>query len=81
MNDKTASKPQVTFSSVAGWAQYRDYGVCALLLGIEGHPKLGAQAEVRTSRVESIAYDEVGLVKEVMTKNTHYVRKQEKSHG
>lgn len=81
VNNKTASKPQVTFLLIEGWEEHGDLGVAALLVGVEGHPELGALAEVRTSRVEGIVYDEVGVVKEVITKNTHYIRRKEKNHG
>lgn len=81
MNDKTASKPQVSFHSAAGWLDYGDRGLRAVLRGISGHPRLGQEPIVNTSRVERVVYDDNGLVKEVITKNTHYIRKQEKNHG
>jgi len=77
MNEKIVVKPVVSFGSVLGFSDYKGYGVCALLSEVRNHPHLGDIPEVRTSRVEQLVYDDDGRIKEVITKNTHYVRREE----
>ena len=67
-------KQQVKFESIIGWEDHAEHGLVALLRIISEHPRLGSEYMVRTSRFERIVYDENDRVKEIITRNTHYVR-------
>lgn len=65
-------KPVVTFGTLMGWSDRGDYGVCAGLLDVKGHPRLGHQMQVLTSQVVGIKYDDNRQVMEIETLNTIY---------
>ena len=68
-----SDKQEATFRNVIGFADYAERGVTALLGGVKGHPRLGQQDSVRTSRIERIEYsgDQINAIE---TLNTLYVR-------
>lgn len=67
------SKPVVTFKRFVGVGKHPySQEPNAALQGVEGHPKLGDEAIVYTSRLERIGYDDDGAVREVETRNTIY---------
>lgn len=66
-------KPVVTFDTFAGIID-RNARIAAVLEGVRGHPILGDERVVYTSRVERIGYDDAGEVVEIETRNTIYQR-------
>lgn len=70
-------KQEATFTTVQGWVDAGNRGIAAMLNGIVGHPRLGEQNWVRTSRVESVGYNSAGEVDYIETQNTIYTRSQE----
>ena len=71
-----SNKQEATFENVEGWIDAGDRGIAVCLLNIEGHPLLGNEPWVRTSRVESVSYGDNGQVSEIVTKNTRYTRRE-----
>lgn len=68
-----ADKPVVKFERFVGWGTHPYSGeLNATLGGVEGHPVLGDEAIVYTSRLERIGYADDGAVVEVETRNTIY---------
>lgn len=66
-------KPVVTFKRFVGVGKHPySQEPNAALEGVEGHPKLGNERIVYTSRLERIGYDDDGAVREVETRNTIY---------
>lgn len=66
-------KPIVTFDRFVGWGEHPYSGEPnATLAGVRGHPRLGPQSVVCTSRVERIGYADDGSVSEIETRNTIY---------
>lgn len=63
-------KPVVSFECFHGVTDYPP--MRARLSGVTGHPLLGDEPAVTTSRVYRFAYDESGEVIEVETRNTIY---------
>lgn len=71
------TKPVVAFGEFAGWGEHPYSGdLNAALRNVEGHPELGAQPVVYTSRIERIGYGDDGAPVEIETRNTIY-RKRE----
>lgn len=69
-----AEKPAVQFGRIIGWKD-RYNGAVSVSLGEKtGHPILGPQRVIHTSRVERIAYNENNEPVEIETKNTIYRR-------
>ena len=67
------SKPIVSFDRFIGFGEHPLSGEPnARLGGVSGHPVLGSESIVRTSRVERIGYTYDGEVCEVETRNTIY---------
>lgn len=67
------SKPVVTFKRFVGLGEHQwSSEPNAVLEGVEGHPRLGNERIVYTSRLERIGYDDDGAVCEVETRNTIY---------
>ena len=72
------SKPVVTFGEFVGWGKHPYSGeLNAALRNVQGHPTLGNEAIVYTSRLERIAYDDEGVPVEIETRNTVYRRRDE----
>ena len=70
---KNNSKPIVSFDRFIGFGEHPLSGeLNARLGGVSGHPLLGSESIVRTSRVERIGYADDGEVFEVETRNTIY---------
>ena len=68
-------KPIVKFQRFVGLGKHPySQEPNAALGGVEGHPKLGDESIVYTSRIERIGYGEAGEVVEVETRNTIYRR-------
>lgn len=68
-----ADKPVVNFARFVGWGTHPYSGeLNATLGGVEGHPSLGNEPIVHTSRLERIGYADDGGVVEVETRNTIY---------
>lgn len=66
-------KPVVTFKRFVGVGKHPySQEPNAALEGVEGHPKLGDESIVYTSRLERIGYDDDGAVREIETRNTIY---------
>ena len=72
----TASKPIAHFGKILGWGDMGERGV-NVALGDVVHPELGMQPTVYTSKVHQIHWDEEGVIYEVETKNTIYLRKED----
>lgn len=68
-------KQQATFSQLVGVTDMGDRGITAILGNVEGHPKLGSERTVYTTRVIRLDYDQEGIVTVVETKNTIYTRR------
>lgn len=67
-------KRVATFESLAGVGEHPLSGeISAILLRVT-HPKLGVESVVYTSRLERLAYDDDGKVREIETRNTIYRR-------
>ena len=66
------TKPVVSFADFIGVTDQPP--LRASLYGVSGHPRLGREQFVTTSRVERFAYDDAGEVCEVETRNTIYRR-------
>lgn len=66
------TKPVVSFEYFHGVTDYPP--MRARLSGVTGHPLLGDEPAVTTSRVYRFAYDDSGEVNEVETRNTIYRR-------
>lgn len=71
------TKPVVSFEYFHGVTDYPP--MRARLSGVTGHPLLGDEPAVTTSRVYRFAYDDSGEVIEVETRNTLY-RRADKAH-
>ena len=70
---KNNSKPIVSFDRFIGWGKHPFSGeLNASLGGISGHPRLGSESIVHTSRIERIGYAEDGSIHEIETRNTIY---------
>lgn len=70
-----ADKPVVSFKEFVGWGEHPHSGeMNATLRGVTGHPALGDERIVYTSRVERIGYDDDGVPSEIETRNTIYRR-------
>ena len=66
-------KPVVSFDRFIGWGKHPHSGeMNASLGGIKGHPRLGSESIVHTSRVERIGYADDGSIHEIETRNTIY---------
>lgn len=69
------SKPVVTFKRFVGIGKHPySQEPNAALEGVEGHPDLGDDRIVYTSRMERIGYADDGTVCEIETRNTIYRR-------
>lgn len=68
------TKPIVSFADFLGVTDHPP--LSAKLYGVSGHPRLGREQFVTTSRVERFAYDDAGEVIEVETRNTIYRRSE-----
>jgi hypothetical protein len=69
-------KPVVEFGRFVGVGKHPYSGeINATLAGITGHPKLGSENIVYTSRIERIGYADDGDIIEVETRNTIYRRR------
>lgn len=67
------SKPVVTFGEFVGWGKHPYSGeLNAALRHVEGHPALGDEPIVYTSRLERIGYGDDGAPVEIETRNTIY---------
>lgn len=67
------SKPIVSFDRFIGVGEHPLSGeLNARLGGVSGHPLLGSESIVRTSRIERIGYAEDGSIHEIETRNTIY---------
>ena len=67
------SKPIVSFDRFIGFGEHPLSGeLNARLGGVSGHPLLGSESIVRTSRIERIGYAEDGSIHEIETRNTIY---------
>ena len=67
------AKPVVEFGRFIGLGEHPYSGEPnATLGGVAGHPALGTESVVRTSRVKRIGYADDGSVAEVETRNTVY---------
>ena len=67
------SKPIVSFDRFIGFGEHPLSGeLNARLGGVSGHPLLGSESIVRTSRIERIGYAEDGAIHEIETRNTIY---------
>lgn len=70
-----ADKPIVEFGEFVGWGEHPRSGEMNATLGnVVGHPRLGNERIVYTSRVERIGYDDQGVPNEIETRNTVYRR-------
>lgn len=68
-----ADKPVVEFERFVGWGKHPYSGeLNATLGGVDGHPKLGDESIVHTSRIERIGYGDDGAPVEIETRNTIY---------
>lgn len=68
-----ASKPTVMFGRFVGCGKHPHSGeLNAALADVTGHPNLGDERIVYTSRIERIGYADDGSVAEVETRNTIY---------
>ena len=68
-------KQQATFSRFLGVGKHPYSGeINATLESVRGHPRLGDERIVYTSRLYRLGYDESGEVNEVETRNTIYRR-------
>lgn len=68
-----STKPTVLFGRFVGWGKHPLSGeLNAALADVTGHPKLGDERVVYTSRLERIGYADDGSVVEVETRNTVY---------
>lgn len=68
-----AEKPIVSFDRLIGWSKHPYSGDLNATVGcVTGHPTLGTQSFVHTSRIERIGYDDDGAVAEIETRNTIY---------
>lgn len=68
-----ADKPVVEFERFVGWGKHPYSGeLNATLASVKGHPSLGDESIVYTSRIERIAYGDGGAPVEVETRNTIY---------
>ena len=71
------TKPIVEFGSFVGLGKHpHSQEPNAALRDVTGHPNLGDESIVYTSRIERIGYDESGKVCEVETRNTVYRRRE-----
>lgn len=69
------AKPVVRFDRFIGWGEHPHSGeLNASLDGVAGHPVLGTESMVHTSRIERIGYDDNGHPAEIETRNTIYRR-------
>lgn len=70
-------KPVVTFAEFIGWGKHPYSGeLNASLRGVEGHPELGNESVVHTSRLERIDYDDDGEPVEIETRSTIYRKRK-----
>ena len=68
-------KQQATFSRFIGVGKHPYSGeINVALENVRGHPRLGDERIVYTSRLYRLGYDESGEVNEVETRNTIYTR-------
>lgn len=72
-----SDKQRATFDSIIGFRAFGDRGISVMLAGVKGHPRLGTQAVVTTSRVTGIEYDDNRIIA-IATRNTTYTRKVSK---
>lgn len=77
----STTKPTVSFDRVGGWEDHGLHGITAVLRGVWGHPRLGNEPLVYTSRVQAITYTEDGHVESIETHNTLYRRAQGEQVG
>lgn len=68
-----AGKPVVEFERFVGWGNHPySWELNATLEGVKGHPSLGNERIVYTSRIERIGYGDDGEPVEIETRNTIY---------
>ena len=68
-----AEKQVVSFNRFIGWGEHPYSGeLNASLGGVVGHPNLGDEPIVHTSRIERIVYGDDGDPVEIETRNTVY---------
>ena len=68
-----ADKKVVSFKRFIGWGKHPYSGeLNASLGGVVGHPKLGDEPIVHTSRIERLVYGDDGVPVEIETRNTVY---------
>lgn len=70
------TKQRATFGEFVGVGKHQLSGeINATLRNVDGHPRLGREDIVYTSRIERLRYAEDGEVDEVETRNTIYTRR------
>lgn len=68
------TKQTATFEEVQGFRD-ADEMIGAVLRGVQGHPRLGNEDIVYTTRIEKMEYDDAGKVFVLETRNTIYKRR------